>query len=143
MHCIARGQQRIASVVVSGITATTLCTAFTLLALGIETFWVVFIVGFGGVLPISLTALQLQTNSSRNSRDRQQSGKTAKTHRQHQQTETNKDSDIGTQQSGDVSLEQLRLRYARGELSDTEFEQRVEKLVETEQKPSGDRVRRS
>jgi hypothetical protein len=44
-----------AALIVSGlITILTLGVAFSLLALGVEAFWVAFPVGFGGVLPTAL-----------------------------------------------------------------------------------------
>lgn len=46
--------------IVSGlITILTLGTAFGLLTLGVEAFWVAFPVGFGGVLPVALGLVAL------------------------------------------------------------------------------------
>ncbi|WP_276299120.1 SHOCT domain-containing protein [Halorussus lipolyticus] len=39
---------------------------------------------------------------------------------------------IQTEQSGDDPIDELRTRYARGELTDAEFERRLERLLETE-----------
>jgi uncharacterized membrane protein len=39
---------------------------------------------------------------------------------------------------GDAPIEKLRTRYARGELTDTEFERRLERLLETENVEVGD-----
>lgn len=48
--------------VVTGVVSlVTLGTAFGLLALGVEAFWVAFPVGFGGVLPLALGVLTLWT----------------------------------------------------------------------------------
>jgi hypothetical protein len=48
------------ALVVSGIVSLlTLGTAFGLLALGVEYFWVAFPVGFGGVLPVALGLVAL------------------------------------------------------------------------------------
>ncbi len=44
--------------------------------------------------------------------------------------------------SGDDPVEQLRARYARGELTDEEFERRLERLLETEDTRVGDSRRR-
>lgn len=90
------------------ISAGTLLVAFTLLAAGFEYFWVTFILGFGVVLP---TAVGLSLYSSRT---------------QEQQPSSR------TEQSDDAALAALRRRYAHGELSDAEFEHRVEQLLETE-----------
>lgn len=49
------GNRIAAALIVSGrITILTLGVAFSLLALGVEAFWVAFPVGFGGVLPTAL-----------------------------------------------------------------------------------------
>jgi uncharacterized membrane protein len=37
------------------------------------------------------------------------------------------------EQSADDPIDELRARYARGELTDTEFERRLERLLETEE----------
>jgi hypothetical protein len=52
----------IAFIVVGILSLLTLGTAFGLLALGIEDFWVVFPVGFGGVLPIALGLVVVWTS---------------------------------------------------------------------------------
>jgi uncharacterized membrane protein len=93
----------LAPVVSATVTAGTLLVAFSLLALGVDSFWLVFVVGFGGVLPLSRGLLE--------ARDRPGG------------TDTTEE---------ETALETLRLRYARGELTHEEFEQRVEELVETE-----------
>jgi len=52
------------ALVVSGIvTLLTLGTAFGLVTLGVQDFWIAFPVGFGGVLPIALDAVVLWTGS--------------------------------------------------------------------------------
>lgn len=53
-----------ALIVVGIISLLTLGTAFGLLALGIEAFWVVFPVGFGGVLPIALGLVVVWTSAN-------------------------------------------------------------------------------
>jgi hypothetical protein len=58
------GDRLAMALVVSGIVSiVTLGTAFALLALGIEFFWVVYPVGFGGVLPIALGLVALRTTA--------------------------------------------------------------------------------
>lgn len=93
----------LAPVVSTAVTAATLLLAFGLLGLGVESFWVVFVVGFGVVFPVSMGLLESVGDSSRSSRSRSED-----------------------------ALEELRLRYARGELTHEEFERRVGELVETE-----------
>lgn len=92
-------------VVSSTVTAGTLLLAFSLLALGVESFWIVFVIGFGGVLPLSLGLLE---SGQTNERSQNSSG------------------------TPETPLEELRHRYARGDLTDEEFENRVEALLETE-----------
>ena len=96
----------LAPVVSTAVTTGTLLVAFSLLALGVDSFWVVFVVGFGGILPVSLGLLEHKAT------DRSAHG-------------------AGTTES-ETALDELRLRYARGEITHEEFEQRVEELVETE-----------
>lgn len=114
----AGGQRELASLpgdrvsvalIVSGVvTALTLGTAFGLLALDVEHFWVVFPLGFGVVLPTALGVVpHVWTNTA------------------------SQDTDTEGRDSADP-LEHLRTRYARGEISDAEFEQRLDRLIENE-----------
>ncbi|POG53649.1 SHOCT domain-containing protein [Haloferax marisrubri] len=81
---------------------------FGLLALGVSWFWIVFPVGFAGVLPAALALVRIY--ESRRGDDADES----------MTTET------------EDALETLRRRYATGELSEEEFEAKVERLLETE-----------
>lgn len=90
------------------ISGTTLFVSFALLAINFEHFWVTYIIGFGVVLP---TAVGLHASRT--------------TH------EPNAVSDEGDTAGGDAAIAALRQRYARGELTDAEFESRVERLLET------------
>jgi uncharacterized membrane protein len=93
---------------VSGaVIALTFLVGFGLLAAGVPYFWVAFPVGFAGLLPMALGLAKLY-------RRRAESG----TERARTESEE--------------ALEELRQRYARGELTDEEFEQQVERLLETE-----------
>lgn len=93
---------------VSGVvTALTLTVAFGLLAAGFEFFWVAFVVGFGGVMPIAV-GLAKRAGVQR---DRP---------------------DAGSDSEQVDALDELRRRYARGDLTDAEFERRLERLLETE-----------
>jgi hypothetical protein len=69
-------------------------------------------VGFGAVLPMSLGLVKYYRPDQ----------------------ETNSRSEPPTDRSTETedALEELRHRYARGELSDEEFDRRVERLLETE-----------
>lgn len=103
-------QEAAAGIVSGAITAVTLGIAFSLLALGVESFWLSFPIGFGVVLPIAVSLV---------ARGRSDSGaRSDRTREADQQT----------------PLEELRLRYARGELTEAEFERRVERLLETDQR---------
>jgi len=97
--------------VAGAVTALTLLVGFGLLAVGVSYFWVAFVVGFAGLLPMSLGAVQLY---------------------ERRQNETR------TTEDADDAIDELRRRYARGELTEAEFERRVEKLIETEgETPAG------
>jgi len=108
-----------AGLLVSGVvTALTLGVSFALLALGFEFFWVAYPVGFGFVLP---TALGVVTHLVSDGDD-------------HDGRRT--DSDDGSQANGaEERLDELRMQYARGELSDAEFERRTERLLERDEAP--------
>jgi uncharacterized membrane protein len=99
------------ALVPGAVTAGTLLVAFTLLAVGFEEFWVAFPVGFGVVLPTAMGVLK----SSRAQGTKSGAGADRK--------------------SGNDALATLRERYARGEITDAEFEDRVERLLETETRP--------
>ena len=102
------GGDTVTMLVGSGVTALTLGVAFGLLALDVRWFWVAFPVGFGLVLPAAIT----MTHARRSSR--QQRG-------------------VETQPgTASTALEVLKQRYAAGELTDEEFEHRLERLLEGE-----------
>lgn len=93
------------SLVVSVVTVGTLAISLFLLAVGFELFWLTLMLGFAGVLPVALTAVEnyeRETNSTEELSDREQ------------------------------SLERLKRKYVKGEISEAEFDRRVEKLVKTE-----------
>ena len=76
-------------------------------------FWVIFVVGYAVVLPLVAIAL---------GEDEEDHG-------------THRDEDDGrgrADEGGESPLERLKRRYAGGELSDEEFERRLERLLETE-----------
>ena len=98
--------------VAGAVTALTLLVGFGLLAAGVSYFWLAFAVGFAGVLPMSVGAVQLCER-------RQDEAGTAE----------------------DDATDELRRRYARGEFTEAEFEQRVEKLIETENETPAGRAR--
>lgn len=103
---------------VSGaVTALTFLVAFGLMFAEVPYFWIVFVVGFAGVLPMALGAVKLYQSSEDDPAPA-----------------TDADAGTGSTSGDDTAdaLETLRERYARGELTEVEFERRVEKLVGTE-----------
>jgi len=102
----------VAPLVPGVVTALTMTVAFGLLAAGFEFFWVAFVVGFGGIMPIAV-GLAKHAESER---------------------------DSGENAQRDDALSALRRRYARGELTDAEFERRLERLLETESTRDGHAV---
>ena len=102
------------AVVSAVVTAATLVVAFGLLALDVEWFWLAFVVGFGVVLPAAVGLAEY---------DRRSGNRPATTDRDGE---------------AETALATLRGRYARGELSDVEFERRLERLLETQSVSSAD-----
>lgn len=100
------------------VTFSTLTVAFVLLGLGVSAFWVAFPIGFGGLLPLSVVLAKVY-ESNRAGTD------------EHESTPASDD-------QRDDALATLRDRYARGEISEAEFEERVERLLETESLDSAD-----
>ena len=103
---MAEDEDDLETVVAGAVTMLTLLVAFGLLFAGVSWFWVAFPVGFGGLLPTALGATRL--------------------YQRRQAPSTHATSDE------DDALATLRDRYARGELTDAEFERQVERLLETE-----------
>jgi hypothetical protein len=92
--------------------------------LGYDWFWVVFVVGFVAVVPI----VEVVTNAlGVGETSTSESGADTRPHRH--QTAPDRTADTESEQD---ALDALRSRYARGELSDAEFERKVEALLETE-----------
>jgi hypothetical protein len=104
-----------ASRAASAVTALTLAVAFGAMALGIPWFWVAFPVGFGGVLPVAVAWARGQSREG------------GRTDGLGWWTPGSAD-----RESEDGALSTLRERYASGEIDETEFERRVEGLLETE-----------
>ncbi|MFP8955983.1 SHOCT domain-containing protein [Natrialbaceae archaeon A-CW3] len=106
--------QEIAAGVTIGLILT---VAFGLLALGVSWFWIVFPIGFAGVLPAVMGLVKLYER--RHERER-----------------------AGEDESDADPLDQLRDRYARGELTDAEFERKLDRLLETESHEGAKRAAR-
>ncbi|ESP88006.1 SHOCT domain-containing protein [Candidatus Halobonum tyrrellensis] len=104
-------------VVAGGVTALVLLVAFALMFAGVEFFWVAFVVGFAGLLPLAVGLTRWY--ESRRDREPTRRGERA---------------DRGTDDGDatDEALATLRGRYARGELDEAEFETRLDALLRTE-----------
>ncbi|MEF8974528.1 MAG: SHOCT domain-containing protein [Haloarcula sp.] len=102
----------LSAVVSAVVTAATLGVAFGLLALGVESFWLAFVVGFGVVLPAAVGLVESDWSSDTRQETADRDGE------------------------AEAALATLRQRYARGELSEAEFERRVERLLETTAVPA-------
>jgi uncharacterized membrane protein len=115
-HYGRRGMGSLTGGVAGGVTLLVLGVAFSLHALDVSWAWVVYPLGFGGLLPMAMGAAaraerDRTPRSEARGRDRTATGRT--------------DTDAS-------ALESLRLRYARGEVDEGEFERRVERLLETQ-----------
>ena len=100
------------SIVARVTTGLILTVAFGLLALSVPWFWVVFPVGFAGLLPVAIGVTKWY---------------------EQRQTDRHTPTPESTQTAEGEALETLRNRYARGEIDDeAEFERRLEVLLETE-----------
>jgi len=115
-HYGRRGMGPLTGSVAGGVTLLVFAVAFSLHALDVSWAWVVYPLGFGGLLPMAMGAAaraerDRPSRSESRGRDRTATGRT--------------DTDAS-------ALESLRLRYARGEVDEREFERRVERLLETE-----------
>jgi len=120
------GDRSSAALLTSGaVSGLTLLVAFGLLALGVESFWVTFIVGFGFVLPMSIGAVAWLYPDE----GQAETGLWTTGTRQTTESRSHTSTAGGDNES---AIETLRLRYARGELSEAEFERRVELLLESE-----------
>jgi hypothetical protein len=98
--------QSLESVAAGVVMFLTLAIAFGLLALDVSYFWIAFPIGFGGGLPLAAGLVRWYESTDEDS--------------------------AASDDEQDKALADLRERYARGELSEAEFETRVERLLETE-----------
>lgn len=88
------------------VMALTFLVGFGLMFAGVPWFWVAFPVGFAGLLPAAIGLARWYERSWSVAEP--------------------------TTSPEERALEELRERYARGDLTDEEFERRVERLLETE-----------
>jgi len=91
-----------------------LTMAFTfLLAFGWWSVWTVFVIGVAVAVPVAVTLLSWYEN---------------------------RPLEPNTPEGDDQALDTLREQYASGEISESEFEHRLERLLETETEPNRDRT---
>ena len=105
------GETSLESLVATLVISVTVVTPFVLLAAGVWWFWIIFVVGFAGVLPAAVQLTRWHES------------------RRESQSQSHTESD---------PLESLRERYASGEIDEAEFERRVEQLLETESETETD-----
>ena len=89
----------------AAVTLVTLVVAFGGLALDVPFWWVAFPVGFGGLLPLAVSLVRRRRGAD------------------------DRTDELAARSD---ALDELRSRYARGEIDEAEFERRVERLLETE-----------
>ncbi|MGQ4556498.1 SHOCT domain-containing protein [Halobellus sp. GM3] len=95
-------------------------------------FWVVFAVGYAVVVPLA-SLLRGRRGSERGDSRRERTGQ----REERVNVETPRDDDV------DAALSRLRDRYARGDLSEAQFERKLEVLLETDTPENArERVRR-
>jgi hypothetical protein len=106
------------------VSMLTLAVAFGGLFLGVPNWWVAFIVGYGFVLPA--VAMLERGDEEEASSERTDHATTP--------TSSSPSTTNHTEREGSKNdaLETLRDRYARGELSEQQFETKLERLLETE-----------
>lgn len=96
---------------------------------GFDFFWVVFVIGFAVLVPIVATLYGDEEDRGEWwgswdwGRDRNRDREDSRTERVETPREDRTD---------DTPLETIRRRYARGELTDAQFERKLELLLETE-----------
>jgi uncharacterized membrane protein len=101
----------------SGITSLlVLGVGLTALFLDVENWWVIFVIGYAVVLPI--VAMLTDEDGDGDWHD--------------DHTDASTRSTADEPESTDDALETLRERYATGELSEAQFERKLERLLETE-----------
>lgn len=97
------------------------------LFLGYSWFWMVFALGFAVVVPLVKVATDALGETDRTG----EVGRERRPEPAGPRSDSRRESGRGPTSRRDA-LDSLRDRYARGELSDEEFERKVERLLETE-----------
>jgi hypothetical protein len=100
-------------------------TGFLALFAGFRYFFVVWIVGYAVLVPlVAILAGEADTGDG----ERWQPGTWSRDDGQHREDDTDDEREVDTTDA----LATLRERYARGELTDAQFERKLDALLETE-----------
>jgi len=115
-----RARNNITGIVSLLVTGLWMAALFT----GVENWWIVLIIGYAVVLP--LAGILAGEDQDSDARAGEWTGQREKT----EQTQSGSDSSGSA--SSETPLESLRRRYAEGELTDEQFERKLDRLLETE-----------
>jgi hypothetical protein len=121
---LASANDPVVSAVALGVLGAGLGSLFGLPVLNLIDFWVIFAIGYAVVVPL-VSLLRGQTGGT------SRSSGSADRERRERVTDTAGSGDTAAE-GVDAALDHLRDRYARGDLSDEQFERKLEALLETE-----------
>lgn len=96
------------NIVATSVTALTLTVAFGLLSLNVSFSWVVFVIGFGAIMPLSMALAEYYEDKE--------------TERSNTEVSNEKDD----------ALEELKRQFVNNEITEEEFENQVETLIQTD-----------
>jgi hypothetical protein len=103
------------------VSAATLAVAFSLLALGVDWFWIAFPVGYGGVLPFVVARAKARASAPGDA-----------------STGSAADGRTDSANAADAALADVRERYARGEFDEAEMEARIVDALRNTDGPTDD-----
>lgn len=121
---LADANDPVVGAVALGVLGAGLGSLFGLPVLNLIEFWVIFAIGYAVVVPL-VSLLRGQAGG------RARSPESADRPRRDRVAETPGPGDTADE-GVDAALDRLRDRYARGDLSDEQFERKLEALLETE-----------
>lgn len=105
---------------------------FLLLFAGVSWFWMVWVVGFAVLLPLFAMIFGDETEYEGDYKERRRERRERRRERRRTRTRDDSDDSEPTESADTDPLVTLRNRYARGELSDEQFEAKLGDLLETE-----------
>lgn len=121
---LAGATDPVVNAVALGVLGAGLGSLFGLPVVNLIDFWVIFAIGYAVVVPlVSLLRGQAGETSRRSG--------SADRNRRERVADTTGSGDTAAE-GVDAALDRLRDRYARGDLSDEQFERKLEALLETE-----------